>query len=52
MISPRSVYDYLTYVPKDKSDRNYRVVFETDGKRVLGFRAGKLPEVEFVEGCS
>jgi len=43
---------YLTYVPKDKSDRNYRVVFETDGKRVLGFRAGKLPEVEYVEGCS
>lgn len=43
---------YLTYVPKDKSDRNYRVVFETDGKQVLNFRAGKLPEVEFVEGCS
>lgn len=43
---------YLTYVPKDKSDRNYRVVFETDGKRVTNFRAGKLPEVEYVEGCS
>ena len=43
---------YLTYVPKDKSDRNYRIVFETDGKRVLRFRSGKLPEVEYVEGCS
>jgi hypothetical protein len=43
---------YLTYIPKDKSDRNYRVVFETDGKRVTTFRAGKLPEVEYVEGCS
>lgn len=43
---------YLTFVPKDKSDRNYRVVFETDGKRVVNFRAGKLPEVEYVEGCS
>ncbi|MBW4664272.1 MAG: hypothetical protein KME01_08745 [Chroococcus sp. CMT-3BRIN-NPC107] len=43
---------YLTYVPKDKSDRNYRLVFETDGKRVTNFRAGKLPEVEYVEGCS
>ncbi len=43
---------YLTFVPKDKSDRFYRVVFETDGKRVTTFRAGKLPEVEFVEGCS
>lgn len=43
---------YLTFVPKDKSDRNYRLVFETDGKRVTTFRAGKLPEVEYVEGCS
>lgn len=43
---------YLTYIPKDKSDRFYRLIFETDGKRVTNFRAGKLPEVEFVEGCS
>lgn len=43
---------YLTFVPKDKSDFGYRVVFETDGKRVVNFRAGKLPEVEYVEGCS
>lgn len=43
---------YLTFVPKDRGDRNYRVVFETDGQRVTGFRAGKLPEVEYVEGCS
>lgn len=43
---------YLTFVPKDKSDGNYRLVFETDGKRVVNFRAGKLPEVEYVEGCS
>ncbi|MBD2568079.1 hypothetical protein [Anabaena lutea] len=43
---------YLTLIPKDRADRNYRVVFETDGKRVTRFRSGKLPEVEFVEGCS
>lgn len=43
---------YLTFVPKDRQDRNYRVVFETDGKQVTEFRAGKLPEVEFVEGCA
>ncbi|WP_392534720.1 hypothetical protein [Nostoc sp. C117] len=43
---------YLTFVPKDQSDKNYRVVFETDGKRVTQFRSGKLPEVEYVEGCS
>ncbi|MBE8998282.1 hypothetical protein IQ274_08630 [Nostoc sp. LEGE 12447] len=43
---------YLTFVPKDRADRNYRVIFETDGKLVTQFRSGKLPEVEFVEGCS
>jgi len=43
---------YLTFVPKDQSDRNYRVVFETDGKRVVNFRSGKLPEVEYSEGCA
>lgn len=43
---------YLTFIPRDRGDRNYRVVFETDGQRVTGFRAGKLPEVQYVEGCS
>lgn len=43
---------YLTVVPKDASDKNYRIVFETDGKKVTQFRSGKLPEVEYVEGCS
>ncbi len=43
---------YLTFVPKDSSDANYRLVFETDGNRVTSFRSGKLPEVEWVEGCS
>jgi hypothetical protein len=42
---------YLTFVPKDAADRNYRVVFETDGKRVTSFRSGKLPEVGYIEGC-
>lgn len=43
---------YLTLVPKDRADRNYRVIFETDGKRVTQFRSGKRPQVEYVEGCS
>ncbi|MBE9227940.1 hypothetical protein IQ264_21185 [Phormidium sp. LEGE 05292] len=42
---------YLTFVPKDSVDKNYRLLFETDGTRVTQYRAGKLPEVEFVEGC-
>jgi hypothetical protein len=43
---------YLTFIPKDSADKNYRLVFETNGKVVTRFRSGKLPEVEFVEGCS
>ncbi|MEH2076874.1 MAG: hypothetical protein V7K57_21145 [Nostoc sp.] len=43
---------YLTFIPKDRADRNYRLVFETDGKVVTQLRSGKLPEVEYVEGCS
>lgn len=30
---------------------NYQIIFETDGKKVLKYRAGVLPGVGFVEGC-
>ncbi|MBW4521797.1 MAG: hypothetical protein KME16_19115 [Scytolyngbya sp. HA4215-MV1] len=43
---------YLTFMPQDPEDHNYRLIFETDGKRVTQFRSGKLPEVEYVEGCA
>lgn len=42
---------YLTYVPDDPADET-RIVFETDGSEVTIIRAGRLPEVEYVEGCS
>lgn len=42
---------YLTLVPKDAIDSKYRLLFETDGKVVTRFRAGRIPEVELVEGC-
>jgi hypothetical protein len=53
-VSPHHYTDghYLTYVPRDARDKNYRVVFETDGKVVTGVRVGRLPEVEYVEGCA
>ena len=41
---------YLVFVPRDPAD--HRVIFETDGEVVTGYRAGILPEVEWVEGCS
>ncbi len=42
---------YLTFIPKDPQYLQYRIVFETDGKVVTSYRAGKLPEVEWVEHC-
>ncbi len=42
---------YLTVVPASKADSSYRIIFETDGKRVVRYRAGLRPQVEYVEGC-
>ncbi|CAN5267748.1 hypothetical protein BH09GEM1_BH09GEM1_26170 [soil metagenome] len=42
---------YLTIKPAAPADSAYRVIFETNGSRVTTFRAGRLPEVGFVEGC-
>ncbi|MGB3510158.1 MAG: hypothetical protein WBA93_13155 [Microcoleaceae cyanobacterium] len=43
---------YLTVVPKVRDNINYRLIFETDGDRVILFQSGRLPEVELVEGCA
>jgi hypothetical protein len=43
---------YLTFIPKDAADKDYRIVLETLKGRVTQFRSGKLPEVEYVEGCA
>ncbi len=53
-VSPHHYTDghYLTFVPADRSDKGYRIVFETDGRKVLTYRVGKLPDVEYIEGCS
>jgi hypothetical protein len=39
---------YLAVAP----DAIHQLVFETDGERVTRYRLGRLPEVEWVEGCS
>ncbi len=44
-------YRYLTATPRNESDRNFRIVFETDGAKVVKYQVGKLPEVEYREGC-
>ena len=48
---PEGNSKHLTFVPKDTADKNYRIIFETTFDRVREFRSGKLPEVEFLEGC-
>ena len=43
----------LTFVPRDATDSNYRLIFQTgNDKRVKYFRSGQLPQVEYIEGCS
>ena len=41
---------YLTVIP-NASDSTYAIVFETSEGRVTRFRAGRRPQVEYVEGC-
>ena len=43
---------YLTLVPTERADAGFRLVAETDGRRVTALRAGRLPEVERTEGCA
>lgn len=42
---------YLTVRSPDPDLRRYRIVFETEEGRVSWIRAGRLPEVEYVEHC-
>jgi hypothetical protein len=41
----------LTVISAAPADSTFRLVFETDGRRVTRYRAGRMPEVEYVEGC-
>lgn len=43
---------YLIYTPKDAKQKKYRLIFETNGKTVTRYRAGALPAIEWIEGCS
>jgi hypothetical protein len=39
-------------VVDDAARRGLRMIFETDGSRVTAVRAGRLPEVDLIEGCA
>lgn len=43
---------YLIALPRAPADTVHRYVYETDGARVTGYRAGVAPQVHWVEGCS
>lgn len=43
---------YLIHKVPGVRGQAFGIVFETDGKRVTRYRAGRYPEVEWVEGCS
>jgi len=42
----------LTVVPADPAEAGYRIVFASDGQKVMYFHAGRLPEVNAQEGCA
>lgn len=57
----RELYPGLQAEPHKYTDGHYlvvdanqgrRLVFETDGARVTRYRAGAIPQVDWVEGCS
>tara|TARA_Y100000780_G_scaffold113366_1_gene102262 strand:- start:61 stop:468 length:408 start_codon:yes stop_codon:yes gene_type:complete len=54
-IQPRPLADgsgnLLAYVPKDASDRQFRVMFQTDGERVVRLWSGRLPWAEWMADC-
>jgi hypothetical protein len=43
---------YVIVRSAQPADSAFRLVFETDGKVVTAYRAGRRPPVEYVEGCS
>lgn len=44
--------EYLVVRAAEPADSALRIVFETDGQKVLRYRSGTEPQVEWVEGCA
>ena len=50
---PSDAGEYVAYVPVDELDLDKRVIWETDSEGVVtAMRAGRVPFVEFAEGCA
>lgn len=46
-----SGHDFVTYVPLDDADADYRLRFETFDNVVTSFWVGEIPNVEWVNRC-
>src|SRR5687768_14371441 len=44
--------DGRNLIVSDPADSMLRIIFETDSGRVVRYRAGRRPPVDYVEGCS
>ncbi len=42
----------LLFVPQDEADRQFRVIFEIDGGTVIGYRSGRLPQIDPTATCA
>jgi len=51
-VQPHKYTDGRYLIVRAPADSNFRIIFETDGQKVTGYRAGRMPEVRWVEGCS
>ncbi len=40
------------YIEVEMKGGKYSIIFETEGKRITSFRAGRSPEIGYIEGCS
>ncbi len=50
-VTPHKYTEGHYLVVSSAADDAYRIVFETDGRRVTRYRSGRRPAVEYVEGC-
>jgi hypothetical protein len=51
-VQPHEYTDGHYLVVPALEDSTFQIIFETDGARVVRYRAGRLPAVGWVEGCS
>ena len=47
---PDSSGNLLAYVPKDESDKEFRIMFLSDGEEIIRFWSGRLPWTEILDG--